>query len=291
MTDLTEIIRRLSRPLEPQPTGAEPRLPTLAGVRAVLFDVYGTLLISASGDISLTSGVSRGDAAEEALAAAGVDLGQPGDRVAAALREVIERRHRQSGHAFPEVDIAQVWRETATLLTGGKVDLPDAAARRLAVEYECRVNPIWPMPGCARVLAAIKGAGLPMGIVSNAQFFTPVAMEALLGGAVGGLGFDPSLCFWSYAARQAKPGRPLYEAAAAALAGRGVQPAEVLYVGNDMLNDVWPAAAVGFQTVLFAGDARSLRLREGDPRVAGLTPSAVVTELPQLLTILSLAGG
>ena len=45
-------IRGLSRPLEPKPTALKPRLKRLEGIRAVLFDVYGTLVISASGDIA-----------------------------------------------------------------------------------------------------------------------------------------------------------------------------------------------------------------------------------------------
>jgi hypothetical protein len=38
---------------------------------------------------------------------------------------------------------------------------------------------------------------------------------------------------------------------------------------------------------LFAGDARSLRWRKGDPRCDGLHADAVITEWPQLLEILA----
>ena len=47
-----------------------------------------------------------------------------------------------------------------------------------------------------------------------------------------------------------------------ALGKNGVAPGEVLYVGNDMLNDVYAAGQVGFRTALFAGDQRSLRMRQ-----------------------------
>ena len=50
---------------------------------------------------------------------------------------------------------------------------------------------------------------------------------------------------------------------------RGFPAERVLFVGNDMLNDVAAAAAVGLRTALFAGDQRSLRLREKDPRPGG----------------------
>lgn len=57
---------------------------------------------------------------------------------------------------------------------------------------------------------------------------------------------------------------------------------EALYVGNDMLNDILPANREGFQTCLFAGDRRSLRLREQDPRCAGVAPTEVVGSLREL---------
>jgi putative hydrolase of the HAD superfamily len=70
--------------------------------------------------------------------------------------------------------------------------------------------------------------------------------------------------------------------AAEKLYSKGIQPVAVLYVGNDMLNDIYPANAIGFQTALFAGDRRSLRLRKDDPRCAALSPDLVVTDLGQL---------
>ncbi|MEM8866395.1 MAG: HAD family hydrolase [Planctomycetota bacterium] len=290
MNEIATIIHRLSEPLSPQPTGVEPRLPALPGIRVVLFDIYGTLLISASGDISLTSGAAKGEAATEALAAVGVSLGVDGQQVVDSLLETIQTSHAESDVEYPEVDIVATWQATVQRLSDGEIALDDATARRLATEYECRVNSIWPMPGLADLLDAIATAGLRRGIVSNAQFFTPQAFPALAGKSLAEWGFEERLSSWSYAHLQAKPGTFLYQRVAEALAANGIQPAEVLYVGNDMRNDIWPAAEVGFRTALFAGDARSLRWREDDPRVAGLEPDAVVTELGQLLTILSLAG-
>jgi putative hydrolase of the HAD superfamily len=82
---------------------------------------------------------------------------------------------------------------------------------------------------------------------------------------------------------EAKPGPGLFARAAEVLAGRGIRPEQCLYVGNDMLKDVWAAGAAGFRTVLFAGDGRSLRLREGEKRVRGLRPSRIIRRLTELL--------
>ena len=50
-----------------------------------------------------------------------------------------------------------------------------------------------------------------------------------------------------------------------------------------MRNDIYPAHAIGFQTALFAGDRRSLRLRADDARCADLKPDLVLTDLEQLI--------
>jgi putative hydrolase of the HAD superfamily len=70
--------------------------------------------------------------------------------------------------------------------------------------------------------------------------------------------------------------------AAQKIAEKGVSPASVLYIGNDMLNDIYPARQTGFKTALFAGDERSLRLRSDDPRCRGLRADLVITDLSQL---------
>lgn len=286
-----ELCRRLAAPLEPIPTDVEPQLERLPGVRAVLFDVYGTLLASASGDISLATGGGRGEAVSQALGEQGIELRCPGTHAVEVLHEVIARHHQQSDADFPEVEIREVWRDTlhrladaqGISLAGKEVDV-----ERLAIDYEMRVNAVWPMPRAAETLAAIRQTGLALGIVSNAQFFTPLLFSALLDGSLESLGFDEELQFWSYEHRQAKPGTFLYERAAAALETRGIAPGETLYVGNDMRNDVAPAARLGFRTALFAGDQRSLRLREGDPMVQSVSPDRIVTELWQIPEMLEL---
>ena len=157
-----------------------------------------------------------------------------------------------------------------------------AAVERAAVSYECRVNPVWPMPGAAAAVAALQ-ARVPVGIVSNAQFFTPLILAALL----PDLRIDPRLAVWSYAEREAKPSPRLFAAAAARMAHHcRLSPREIVMVGNDMRNDLLGARSAGLRTALFAGDARSLRLRRDDPRCAAVHPDLVLTHLSQLPTAL-----
>jgi putative hydrolase of the HAD superfamily len=281
--DFAAIIRRLAAPLDPQPTGETPVLPRLGGIRAVLFDVYGTLFVSASGDIDAAAALDRGSAFTNAAALCG--LIDPPDGASAVRRcdEVIARRHaaaREEGVAFPEVDVLDVWRSVFGDLVGQAPD--DAALKRFATVYENLVNPVWPMPGCRETLDRLREANLPIGLVSNAQFYTLPMFEGLLEATPEALGIGDDLVVLSYRIGHAKPGTAIFEHAAAALERRGISPDAALVVGNDLLNDVAAAEAVGFRTALFAGDRRSLRKREGDARVQFARPDVVLTDLRQL---------
>ena len=122
-----------------------------------------------------------------------------------------------------------------------------------------------------------------MGIISNAQFYTAYLFKWFLGSDLNDLGFDPELVYYSYQYEIAKPSPILFQLAAQKLKERGITPPCVLYIGNDMLNDIYPAKAIGFQTALFAGDRRSLRLRADDPRCKHLRADLVITDLDQLI--------
>jgi len=284
-----DILKAHCQPAEPLPTGQPAVLRRLEGVRAVLFDLYGTLFISGTGEVG-TSRESACDASlTGALEAMGIRLLQSMDGAVHLVFDAIEASHAASRHAgieYPEVDIVAIWRQVVAELSDRGVlerrDWPRAELERLAVEYEARANPVWPMPGLEACLRSLSDGGLLLGVVSNGQFYTPELFPALLGGPAERWGFDPDLQYYSYRHGLAKPGLDLYEMAAEALDGRGVARAAVLYVGNDMLNDIHPAAQVGFRTALFAGDRRSLRLREGELPLDGVEPDLVLTHLADL---------
>lgn len=283
-------------PLDPLETETPSRLTPIPGIKAVLFDVYGTMLISESGEVGTAEAKKAGVLFGEALEMAGWELQTraAGNEAAALYAEAIRSSHQESrlkrGVKHPEVDIAAIWR--AILLTGlnrgywrGKLN--EESLFRTATAYEALSNRIAPMPGLTETLALLQGRGLILGIVSNAQFYTPLFLEYLLGMRLPQVGFDPELLFFSYKKGESKPGTAMYEGAAEVLARKyGTAPAEALLVGNDMLNDIWAAAEVGFRTALFAGDSRSLRLRSGDSRCLSLSPDAVLAGLDQLTTLI-----
>jgi len=205
-------------------------------LRAVLFDVYGTLLKSAAGETHPDS----------------------------AMRALIEKAHAASPHPFPEVDIREIHAAMHPLLSASEIE-------RLAMEHEQAVNPVTTMPGAAETLRELSSRGLKLGIISNAQFYTVPVMESSLGDSLENFGIDPGLCIFSYLERRAKPDTHLFEIAHERLLEHGIQPHQVLYVGNDVRNDIDPAKSCGFQTALFTGDETSLRLRGRPLSACGAT--------------------
>ena len=91
---------------------------------------------------------------------------------------------------------------------------------------------------------------------------------------------------FSYKFGKGKPDSSLYEELIPSLKWKyGIIPSEVLFVGNDMLKDIWASREAGFKTVLYAGDKRSLRMRKEDDRTANLKPDYVIDHLEQVLKI------
>ncbi len=288
-------IRELSEPLEPQPTDYPERLPELEGIRAVIFDIYGTLLISGSGDIGAASSGTDRDAFQASLATAGFPIpslnafAPSPELLLQAIRKAQDKR-RGEGIEYPEVDILQVWEQVSDqlsdILRARRLSISQIQA--LALEYECRTNPVWPMPGLEETLDLLRGKGLLLGIVSNAQFYTPLLFSALLEATPAELGFRPDLSVWSYQAQEAKPSTRLFQRVFERLEnGYDIEPEAVLYVGNDCLKDMWPVERMGGKTALFAGDRRSLRLREDDERCRDVRPDLVITDLRQLGRVLT----
>ncbi|QIA08136.1 HAD family hydrolase [Draconibacterium halophilum] len=289
-----------SEKLQPVPTTFCPNLKTDSKekIKAVIFDIYGTLLISSSGDIDQAS--LNKDNMRAAMEAGGFDLSNCKEETCShlleQLQEQVKKQHealKSKGIPFPDVDIFEVWQgmfeaaENKGLL---KLSGSESWADIIMV-FELLSNRVYPMPGMKEVLLEIKNMGLPIGIVSNAQFYTPIIMNYFLTGKFSTdqhiTLFDEDLSVFSYKELRAKPDTALFDKIIPVLSNKyNIEPSETIFVGNDMLKDVYTATKAGVRTVLFAGDERSLRLREDDQRVKGMFPDFIINDLKQLAKII-----
>ena len=264
-------------PLKPISTGMRPRGRLRPPIKCLLCDIYGTLFISASGDIGSAAPLDRRSAQlDQLLSRYGHSISA--EKVLKRLQQTIQNFHaasRDRGVDYPEVVIETVWEKVLAFDDSQRL-------RKFAVEFEMIMNPVWPMPGLEALLEHCRCHGIRLGIISNAQFFTPYLFEWLLQATPVQLGFEAELTWYSYRNGRAKPSPALFQKAQQILAGRGIAQECVAFIGNDMRNDIRPAQRAGFQTILFAGDARSLRLRADDPLCKDLKPDRVIIDLNQL---------
>ncbi|MDX9800316.1 MAG: HAD family hydrolase [Spirochaetia bacterium] len=263
-------------------------------IKGVLFDLYGTLFISEAGDISTSETTSGKNAFLKALklclpSDAKLMEGAGNNSIKDVFYNTIAEKHaeeKKKGNKTPEVEIREVW--DITLRHFGIAALKKEI-EEIAVVYEVIANKTWPMPDLAKTLSLVRDKGLIMGIISNAQFYSKLLFEAYLGLTASQLGFNPDLCYYSHESGIAKPGIEMFKKAASwLLREKKVSAEEVLYIGNDMLNDIKPASGAGMQTCLFAGDSRSLRLREKNRELSGIKPDYIITDLSSLKTVLNL---
>jgi FMN phosphatase YigB (HAD superfamily)/glycosyltransferase involved in cell wall biosynthesis len=217
--------------------------------RAVIFDIYGTLLHAVAGGVKPDFTVdaklievlrAHGHAAPESPSS--------------ALHARVLAHHARAGVAFPEVDLRVLWREVLNL--NERVD-----THALVRACEEVWHPAKPMPGAGEFVRQLAACGIPLGLLSNAQCNTLAAL-----GDLADL-FATDLSVFSYQEGLAKPSPELFEKLRDRLLARGIKAGETLFVGNDPCQDVIPAAAAGYRTALFVGHPASLRPGDCKPDV------------------------
>jgi len=288
--------------MRPVPTLLKPFVRKDPAIKAFIFDVYGTLLISASGDID--ESIFSTDNIYRALNSAGIQVDSSVKDQAMLLAEVLEEfrqtvrdyhdKERTEELPFPEVDVLQIWEKI--ILTREKqnqlvLDGP-LCIKCFTFVFEVLSNRIYPMPGMKELLNQLSAQSYPLGIVSNAQFYTPVIMNFFLHDTISEdeavSPFDPDLTIFSYKYMRSKPDMFLFELLKEQCKRKyDLFADEILFIGNDMYRDIYPAFLAGFKTALFAGDTKSLRLRQEKPELKKIVPDYIITDLMQLITILN----
>lgn len=284
-------------PLEPVDTGVTPVFSRDPEIKSVVFDIYGTLLVSATGDIDEAE-VST-DILNKAFEAANISISNGSNGALTGILEdfentvrIIQDAARKNSIPYPEIDVLSIWK--IVLMHARLKNLvkysDDADISLMTCVFEFLSNQVYPMPGMKEILDRLEQKNIPLGIVSNAQFYTPLIMNYFLNDKISTKerikGIDWELTVLSYKLGKGKPDTSLFEELLPTLKLKyKLIPKEVLFVGNDMLKDIYAASKAGFKTALFAGDKRSLRMREDDQRINGVKPDFVITDLKQILTI------
>jgi putative hydrolase of the HAD superfamily len=247
------------------------RAGVFTGIRAIVFDVNGTLV-----DIRTDEGMEQiYRAIGRILTYQGIDLRR--GEVRELYHSVVREQQSASPEEHPEFDAVAAWRTiverhasayTRALPAEKLAQLPlflaetfRGISRRKLVLY----------PHVREVLDVLR-ARFPLAVVTDAQraYARPeLARVGLLEY------FDPIVVSGEHGFR--KPDKRLFEMA---LVGVGVDPEHAVYVGNDMHRDVHGAREAGMRTVLFDSD-------HGTKVFGDCVPDVTITDHRELLTRLA----
>ena len=240
------MVRRRSR--KDFPVGSVPDLPA-----AVFFDAYGTL-------ISWRQERSPTEALAESLRKAGQAL--PFSTVERALQTEMAfyREHQARVRTAPE--LVELRHTSAAVLReglGGEAACPlplEQLLHMLLAAFETRA-----LPDAAPAVRQLREAGVRTGVLSNFSYLLPLLLDEV--------GLAPSLdpVVFSAAAGVEKPEPAIFHAAARAV---GAAPGDCVLLGDDLVNDVEGARAVGMPVIWIA--------REGAPPPAGVCAARSLIE-------------
>lgn len=212
-------------------------------VRAVIFDVYGTLL-------QVGPPPSDADTRWQKLFTETLDTRPPLNRLQFSQRTgyAIARRHAEAkahGILWPEIVWPSVVLEVLPILARLSAEqLNDFLLHQMQIGRTLRLNDY-----ASECLRQMNNNRLLLGIASNSQAYTLRELNAALQGAGLNLSlFDPQMLFWSFENGFSKPNPHVFRILTARFEARGIAPSEILMVGDRVDNDVAPARAHGWQT-------------------------------------------
>ena len=158
--ELIGIIRQNSAPLSRLPTDEPTVIIPDCNIQAIIFDIYGTLFISGSGDIGTIKDRLRNDAFLRTFEREGITLtgSNVGSRCSVLYEELIRKEHlrlKRNGIENPEIDIFEIWQELLNTLDREQLisnAVSSEGVMRIALMFETQINPVWPMSGCRELL-------------------------------------------------------------------------------------------------------------------------------------------
>jgi len=237
--------------------------------RGILFD-YGNTLIPFGRREMDAEGAALVGSLVEALP--GVDRAD----IEAAFREVRIAKFRERRETLRETDARDVLRETAVALGGALTD--DQAERGIAAHLEVFVEVAVAAPDVYEVLGSLREQDLRLGLVSN--FSHGEAIHA-------SLDHLDLLRFFSAVIVSADLGivKPHPDIFLAGAAGLGLDPEEILFVGDNARLDIVGARAVGMKTALITEHLHAAYHfeRPGEDRI-DVTPDLTLARLTDLIT-------
>ncbi|MFO0842848.1 MAG: HAD family hydrolase [Gemmataceae bacterium] len=288
------------------PVKARSHLARLPQVRAVLWNVYGTLLAIPQGELLfehpqafiMNNALDKTIQEFKMWASMSRKPGQPSDYMLSQYRQLLAEQSAVpgGGERHPEVQSERVW-ETILKRLMQKDYKFDAnfygsmneLSRKVAYFFHASLQGTACYEDAAQAMRHVADAGLAQGLLADGQCFTPVqlarGLAAQEGGAALGELLTDGLSVLSCDVRGRKPSERLFRRAVELLQQKGIAPDETLHVGSRVAQDLVAAKRLGMYTALFAGDRASLVATPEQLREPGTRPDVLLTDLVQIAEV------
>jgi FMN phosphatase YigB (HAD superfamily) len=298
--------RKLSWPAPPKrvPVAAKPSSTPLAGIRAITFSIYGTLLRITDGQLLFVhpQAVRMEIALERTIKEFNMwnsmtrKPGAPSAALLVRYQRILDEQQLTTARApgdVPEFDAVRVWIKLVRQLQQKEYTYSESTlgnleqlSEKIAFFFHSCLQGVVAEEGALDTLRALPQAGTRLGLLADGQRFTGLQMLRAFRrqGTLRTLDefFDPALETLSFQEGIRKPSKLLFRRALDRFRSIGIAPGEVLHVGTRLRDDLAVAQGAGMRTALLAADQTSLAATKAEIADPELRPDRLITKLSQL---------
>lgn len=285
-----------------EPANAKPHLKRLPGIRAVLWNVYGTLLAIPFGELifehpqQLLMDLALDKTIDEFRMWGSMSRkpGQPSEYMRHLYaQELLQQKASGHGERYPEVLAERIWEALIKKLfhkeytfDAGFYGSLNEYSKKVAYFFHASLQGTAAQPEATMTLRWLADAGMMQGLLGDGQCFTSVQVNRALKSQDQDLNIESvlptPLRILSCDVKARKPSETLFRPALAALAAKGIRAEETLHVGSRISRDIVPARKLGVRSALYAGDRAALEATAEQLKDAATRPDVMLTELSQL---------
>ncbi len=292
---------------------AKPHLVALPGLRAVTWNIYGTLLSISGGELvfehpqKFVMDVALDKTLQEFKMWGSMTRkpGQPAEYLGRLYARALsdQRMAPSPGEKYPEIAAERIWEDIVKKLLQKEYQFDtgffgslNEYSRKVAYFFHGSMQGTACYPGAAEALAFVRGRGLLQGLIADAQCFTLVQLQRGLAKQQAGSKalpcsaddlFDGNLRALSCEQGARKPSERLFRKVLDELDRRNIAPHQVLHIGARIIQDLARARKLGMRTALFAGDKESLQASAEQLKDPATRPDMLLTGLGQITKILA----
>ena len=291
----------------PKKVNAKPSIDHLPGIRAVLWDIYGTLLRTPDGGFTLfpEQEIRLQVALEKTIHEFNMwnsmyrKPGPPWQSMINQYRDYAERLSmaatKRSGD-FTDVNLVHVWQGIVNRLfdkeysydidTYGDVD---QLSEKVAYFFHQNLQATEARDGAVQAVCELSEIGIQQGLLGDGQSFTILQLARGLSqkGSIPPVAelFPTANNLVSYQMGIRKPSKSLFQQAAGQLAGKGIEPGEILHVSCRLKTDLAPAKALGMKTAVLVCEKNGLEATANLLKDPQTRPDRLLTDITQITSV------